>query len=161
VYAKHHSEGKTMTYGKDLLTKAVAKIGTRYALAKATGLAESEISRAWNGKRDVPASWVLPLARVAEVDPTEAMESWDLERAEKKRLRQQLLRSAVAGVAAMCAAFGISVEDARAAIRSAPAPSNLISYTSSKVRRTREQLRGLFVRTRWLHLGARPPAPAA
>lgn len=98
-----------MPYGKDLLTAAVEKAGSRYALSKATGLAESELSRVWNGQRDVPASWVLPLARVAEVDPTEALENWDLERAEKKRLRQQLSRSAVGGVVATLLTFASSV----------------------------------------------------
>lgn len=86
-----------MGYGKDLLDRAAAKAGSRYALSKLTGIAESNLSRATHGTRDIPASWVLPLARVAEVDPTEALEMWDLERAEKKRLRRQSLRLALGG----------------------------------------------------------------
>lgn len=74
-----------MGYARDLLAAAAAKAGSRYALAQITGIDESDLSKAARGKRGVPASWILPLARVAKIDPTEAMEFWDLERAEKKR----------------------------------------------------------------------------
>lgn len=97
-----------MGYGKDLLERAAAKAGSRYALSKLTGIPQSDMSNVVTGKRDVPASWVLKLARIAEIDPTEAMESWDLERSEKKRLRRPSLRSAAAGVAAICAIFASS-----------------------------------------------------
>lgn len=103
-----------MSYGKDLLAKAVAEAGSGYALAKTTEIAESHISEAMRGKRDVPASWVLKLARVAGVDPTEAMENHDLERAEKKRLRQLSSRSAVAGAVATFAIFVSSAGDSMA-----------------------------------------------
>lgn len=79
-----------MAYGKDLLDKAAAKAGSRYALAKQTGIAESGLSRAANGERDVPASWVLPLAQIAGVDPIKAMEQWTRERAAKKKARQDV-----------------------------------------------------------------------
>lgn len=98
-----------MGYGRDLLERAAANAGSRYALSKMTGIPESALSYAWNGKRQVPASWVLKLARVAEVDPTEAMEFWDLEQAEKKRRRQQSLRSALGGAAATFAISASSV----------------------------------------------------
>jgi DNA-binding transcriptional regulator YdaS (Cro superfamily) len=97
-----------MGYGKDLLDRAAAKAGSRYALSKVTGIPESNLSEATHGKRNVPASWVLKLARVAEIDPTEAMEMHDLERAEKKRLRRHLSRLGVAGVAAICATLSSS-----------------------------------------------------
>jgi DNA-binding transcriptional regulator YdaS (Cro superfamily) len=99
-----------MGYGKDLLAKASEAAGSRYALAKLTGIAESNLSDAWNGKRQVPASWILKLARVAGVDPTEAMEFHDLERAEKKRLRRQSLPLAAAGAVAILLTFASSGE---------------------------------------------------
>lgn len=97
-----------MSYGKALLARATEQAGSGYALAKVTGLAESHISEAMRGKRDVPASWVLKLARVAGIDPTEAMENHDLERSEKKRLRRQSLHSAVGGVVATLLLFASS-----------------------------------------------------
>lgn len=98
-----------MSYGKDLLDRAAAKAGSRYALAKITGIDEGDLSKAAKGTRNVPASWVLPLARVAEVNPTEAMEFWDLERAEKKRRRRLSSSSAAGGVAATLLTFAVSV----------------------------------------------------
>jgi len=88
-----------MGYGKDLLDRATAKAGSRYALSKITGIPQSDMSDVVHGRREVPASWVLKLARVAEVDPTEAMEFWDYDRAEKKRLRRLWSSSAQGGAA--------------------------------------------------------------
>jgi hypothetical protein len=106
-----------MSYGKDLLDRATAKAGSRYALHKLTEIDESDLSKAASGKRDVPASWVLKLARVAEVDPLQAMEQHDAERAERKKKRQQLSRSVLAGVAAICAISGtLSAGQARASV---------------------------------------------
>lgn len=95
-----------MKYGKTLLDRAIEQAGSRYALSKITEIPQSHLSDAFHEKREVPASWVLKLARVAGVDPTEAMEMHDLERAEKKRARRLLSSSVVAGVAAICATFG-------------------------------------------------------
>ncbi len=102
-----------MSYAKNLLDRATATAGSRYALAKLTGLNESDLSKAANGKRGVPAAWVLPLARVAGVDPTEAMEFWDMDRAEKKRLRRQLSSSVPGGGAATSPTSSASGERVR------------------------------------------------
>lgn len=132
-----------MTYGKDLLARAAEKAGSRYALAKLTGLDEGDLSKAARGKREVPASWVLKLARVAGIDPTEAMEMHDLERSEKKRARRLLSRSAAAGVAAICAIFG-STGDATGHQSNTARNllANSISCTSCRLRKLFARLRG-------------------
>jgi DNA-binding transcriptional regulator YdaS (Cro superfamily) len=89
-----------MSYGKQLLDRAAAKAGSRYALAKLTDISQGNMSEVASGKRHVPASWILKLARIAEIDPTEAMEHWDLERSELKKKRRQWSSSAAAGVGA-------------------------------------------------------------
>jgi hypothetical protein len=131
-----------MGYGKELLTAAAEKAGSRYALAKATGIAESALSYAWNGKRDVPASWVLPLSRVAGVDPTEAMENWDLDRAEKKRLRRSLSHSAAVGAVAMWLCFASSGDaQAQASDESTSLARGLTAYASYRLARWLARLR--------------------
>lgn len=98
-----------MSYGKALLTAAAEKAGSRYALSKLTDIPQSHMSDVILGRRDVPASWVLKLSRVAGVDPTEAMEHWDLDQAEKKRLRRLSSRSEAGGVVATLLFFVVSV----------------------------------------------------
>jgi DNA-binding transcriptional regulator YdaS (Cro superfamily) len=139
--------GKTTepeTYGKALLTRAVARAGSGYALARTTEIQESHISEALKGKRQVPASWVLKLARVAEVDPLQAMEHHDAERAERKKKRQQLSRSVLAGAAAICAIFGtLSGEQARASLVSHAHETavNCVYIVSRRVRTLVSRLR--------------------
>lgn len=77
-----------MGYSASLLRRAVkAAGGSRYALSKLTDLPESHLSEVWHGKRRVPAAWVLPLAKVAGVDPADAMERHARERKLLRRMR--------------------------------------------------------------------------
>jgi len=104
-----------MRYGKDLLTKAVERAGSRYKLSQITAIPQSDLSDAWNGKRGVPASWVLRLARVAGVDPTEAMELHDLERSQAKKNPPLSWRLGVGGAAVLwLASWSASSEAAQA-----------------------------------------------
>lgn len=129
-----------MSYGKRLLDQAAEKAGSRYALAKLTEIDEGDLSKVASGKRDVPASWVLKLARVAGIDPTEAMEMHDLERAEKKRLRRQLSHSAVVGVVATLLIFGGTAEKGQAQSVTVTSLDDLTAYASYLLRWIRSRL---------------------
>lgn len=111
-----------MSYGKDLLTAAVEKAGSRYALAKITAIDEGRLSRAWHGERAVPASWVFPLAQAAGVDPGEALEHFHAEQAEKKRA----LRRSGGGVAATLLLFALSA----AMLSGLPGPASAKGLTA-------------------------------
>lgn len=78
-----------MGYSKQLLDRAAAAAGSRYALSKMTGIPQGNLSEAANGIRQVPASWVLDLATIAGVDPGTAMTEWKLERQAKKKAQRE------------------------------------------------------------------------
>lgn len=155
-------EPPPMTYGKTLLDKAAEKAGSRYALAKITGIAESGLSRAATGERDVPAAWVLPLAQIAGVNPTAAMEAWSQERAQKKKARAAK-RAERAGNMDEAggkdpvsltdyASYRVAVYASRHDCRETPrscGPLRLSAVVSSGVRGVQRSLNSLFIRARW------------
>lgn len=57
-----------MDRGKTLLDKAAKNCGSFYALSKATGIPQPNMTRVMQGKRDLPMEWVPVLADIAGAD---------------------------------------------------------------------------------------------
>lgn len=61
-------------YSKTLIDKAVANAGSRYRLAKQLGVSEQNLHAVYHQRRPLPMTWVYALAKLANVDPGEALE---------------------------------------------------------------------------------------
>lgn len=140
----------SMEYGKTLIDKAAEKCGSRYKLAKQTGISEGNLCKVHKGERSMPAEWAPLLAEQAGVDPVQALAQVVAEQApEGSRVRALLggvFRTGVAGMLLACVSLGHSP-------RAEAGPADACQLDNLYIVECWQGLRRLFFRARGLLCG--------